>query len=1015
MNSIDIIFRRGTAASILVLALFCVQVIAPEHFVYGQGAGRAGFVLPAAGSRVELSPAFVPPLLKGIKVYADNPLRVDFILDSGDVGAPLVGATTTAKQSQNLEQTSHLLIKYFLAALTVPEKDLWVNLSPYEKNRVIPEAFGVTDLGRDILALDYLLKQLTASLLDPATPTGKEFWDKVYAEAQKRYGTTDIPVDTFNKVWIVPAKSVVYENSAPRVGEATAFIVESQLKVMLEQDYNAQRAVVSNGNDVGAPLVGARYCGAVPTTGAHEGRPYTRGETSVAPARRMDNAIATRITREVVIPAIEKEVNEGRNFAPLRQAVHSFILAAWYKRKLKDSILGQSYVDQRKTPGIEIPDKTDKDKIYRQYIEAFKQGVANSIKEEYDPVTEETVTRKYFSGGVALSSSPIFYSSGRIFPAANGKYFQVQAEFGLPPKTSSSPAAMSAEEVFQIVTSPKSSPHQMGVALAGLVRDRPDVRKRLDAIRRNLSDFHVNMMYHISINNTPVMTIELGQEVIFSIMGKTEIYPFRDFDPENDDKVTLAEFFNLKLTGWHGETILMRELLRTKNLLRFFENGLPLESSGHLSFDATGDVTVLEDHQGDIVWSAQIDLDERGGLRSSTIGPRFNAASIFEDQKASEILSFHFHSHKDLRPSWLDMEFMVRQNRPELIIDSDGKGTIWLIKDIDQARQMVAGGNWDWIKKYGDDAILDGIVEKCFSSFEIDLNDAGPSAAASPLTVEQADSVRQTLQVLQEEARTMQAEIALAGMEGLKEELLTWVERNRDKDDQWWVEHPEEKESLYSLISRIIGKMRQILFDLKRRERAISALSVEFDQTGNLLTKQSENFWGPSYDLVDKWVKTLVILEMGSDNLKDRIMMEGAGENYFDNAKKIADYFIIRFPAYSRMLTDILAPDSIDRSVVYEGGEKLGLPEKIYTRFLLPVVDQGLHRSAIAGSPVADAKANGGVDLTKDGFQIKGAVGPGGAFRFHPAARVDIQGLTPRVLGVRLLKETLTEFLGAGR
>ncbi|MBF0532780.1 MAG: hypothetical protein HQL23_06760 [Candidatus Omnitrophica bacterium] len=255
MNLINTIFRRGTAALILVLAIFCVQVIAPEHFVYGQGAGRAGFVLPAAGSRVEMSPAFVPPLLKGIKVYADNPLRVDFILDS-------------AKQSQNLEQISHLLIKYFLAALTVPEKDLWVNLSPYEKNRVIPEAFGVTDLGRDILAQDYLLKQLTASLLDPATPKGKEFWDRIYAEAQKRYGTTDIPVDTFNKVWIVPSKSVVYENPAPKVGEATAFIVESQLKVMLEQDYNVQRAVVSNVNDVGAPLVGARYRGAVSTTGA---------------------------------------------------------------------------------------------------------------------------------------------------------------------------------------------------------------------------------------------------------------------------------------------------------------------------------------------------------------------------------------------------------------------------------------------------------------------------------------------------------------------------------------------------------------------------------------------------------------------------------------------------------------------------------------------------------------------------------------------------------------------------
>ncbi|MBF0532844.1 MAG: hypothetical protein HQL23_07105 [Candidatus Omnitrophica bacterium] len=176
------------------------------------------------------------------------------------------------------------------------------------------------------------------------------------------------------------------------------------------------------------------------------------------------------------------------------------------------------------------------------------------------------------------------------------------------------------------------------------------------------------------------------------------------------------------------------------------------------------------------------------------------------------------------------------------------------------------------------------------------------------------------------------------------------------------------------------------------------------------MTKQSEYFVRPSYDLVDKWGKTLAIFEIRLIILEDAIMMEGSGNNYFDSAKKIADSFIPQFQAYSRMLTDILSPDSIDRSVVYEGREKQGLPEKIYTRFLLPVVDQGLHRSAIAGSPVVSRAANGGVDLTENGFQVQSSAGPGSAFRFHPAAMADIQGLTPRVLGIRLLKQTLADF-----
>ena len=125
-------------------------------------------------------------------------MRFDFILDVGDGSKPF------------LREESSKLIKYFLASLTIPEKDLWVNLSPYEKDRVIPQSFGLTEMGRDLLAEDYMLKQITASLIYPEGETGKEFWKRIYEEASKKFGTTNIPVNTFNKVWIVPDKAIVY-------------------------------------------------------------------------------------------------------------------------------------------------------------------------------------------------------------------------------------------------------------------------------------------------------------------------------------------------------------------------------------------------------------------------------------------------------------------------------------------------------------------------------------------------------------------------------------------------------------------------------------------------------------------------------------------------------------------------------------------------------------------------------------------------------------------------------------
>ena len=190
--------------------------------------------LPVPGTMVSLSPAYQPVMIKGLTVHKDNPFLFDFIVDTGD-DLDLRGHVPreAGYVSPLFKQEFSKLIKYFLASLTIPEKDLWVNLSPYEKDRMVPEALGQTDMGRDLLAQDYILKQITASLIYPEKGLGKTFWDKVYAKAQALYGTTEVPVNTFNKVWIMADKAEVFEHNQ------TAFVVDSHLKVMLEEDYLA--------------------------------------------------------------------------------------------------------------------------------------------------------------------------------------------------------------------------------------------------------------------------------------------------------------------------------------------------------------------------------------------------------------------------------------------------------------------------------------------------------------------------------------------------------------------------------------------------------------------------------------------------------------------------------------------------------------------------------------------------------------------------------------------------------
>ncbi|MBF0489700.1 MAG: protein kinase [Candidatus Omnitrophica bacterium] len=381
-----------------------INVFGPMPVAYGQD-----FLLPKPGAIVHLSPEFNPPILKGIKVHADNPFQFDFILDTGDssLSSPnaLVGDPEDSGQSlgsrqkhsgttEEMKQESTKLIKYFLASLTIPEKDMWVNLSPYEKDRIIPQGFGQTEMGRDLLAEDYMLKQITASLIYPEDEVGRKFWKRVYEEAQKKYGTTNIPVNTFNKVWIVPEKAVVFENAKA----GTAYVLESRLKVMLEQDY-----VALNKNNEG------------------------RTSPKAISTEKDVHTLASQIVREIVIPELTREVNENKNFVKLRQVYNSLILAAWYKKKIKDSILSKVYADKNKVEGVQytssvVPERfsrapsslanpgspteafgddkrDDTEAIYRRYIQAFKKGVYNYIKEDVDPQTQERIPRKYFSGG----------------------------------------------------------------------------------------------------------------------------------------------------------------------------------------------------------------------------------------------------------------------------------------------------------------------------------------------------------------------------------------------------------------------------------------------------------------------------------------------------------------------------------------------------------------------------------------------------------------------------------------
>jgi len=342
-------FERKTFSFRLISSLL---IILFTNLTLFPCARAANLSLPAPNQFIGLSTGYSFPVLKGLKFNPQDPFNIKFIVDVAD--------------NKEVDKTeAKRLISYFLAGLTTPKENLWVNLSPYEKNRIIPEKLGETDLGKDLLTQDYILKQLMSSLTYPESKTGKDYWDKTYKEIQKIASTTKVPVNTFNKVWITPKDSLVYEN------KNTVLVLEAKLQAMLEEDYELQ----NTGNP-----------------------PQQAGSLSGTPQKEEINKTASKIMKETILPKINKDVNSGKNFSTLRQIYYSLILATWFKKKFKESFF-KHYIDKGKITGIDIKDKAVKEKIYNQYIQAYTKGIYDYIKKDYDLASNKNISKRYFSGG----------------------------------------------------------------------------------------------------------------------------------------------------------------------------------------------------------------------------------------------------------------------------------------------------------------------------------------------------------------------------------------------------------------------------------------------------------------------------------------------------------------------------------------------------------------------------------------------------------------------------------------
>jgi hypothetical protein len=380
-------------------------------FISGKDTFKRPEKIPEPDLMLLPSKPFIPILMKGIKIYKDDPFNFNTIIDSGN----------DLSKGLHFDKEVYKLMEYFFTAIATPSDDIFVNLAPDENAILLSETLKNTRLGKDLLEFDYKLKRLSASLLHPDIESGKEFWSRVFDKTKKIIGSENIPLQAFQRVWIEADIAKVYEGFSPeskniqnnneyydQANFIQAFIVKKHLKAYSKKADLDQYFSLNN------------------------------------PLNYRINEIINENFDDMILPIIENEVNEGESFADNRQIFNCLILASWLKLnknkipkllEIIDSKKPLDLIKQITKMDIKYPDENinkshllnfenftqnsnnefnsenffrnsagykiyENRLYYEKYLDVFKNGVFYLERYDFDLKYNKKIPRVYFAGAI---------------------------------------------------------------------------------------------------------------------------------------------------------------------------------------------------------------------------------------------------------------------------------------------------------------------------------------------------------------------------------------------------------------------------------------------------------------------------------------------------------------------------------------------------------------------------------------------------------------------------------------
>jgi len=298
----------------------------------------------------------------------------------------------------DLNNSSALSAKSFLTCLAVPNSILWVNLNPWEPDRIIDKDLEHTDTGRIMLEADLLMKKNFCMYEDPCTSTaGLEHWKllenkqaALVKSCMERYpgeikDAKNVLFSVATRHWIVPGEFNAYGNGEEIYVDNPTMAIRSD-----PVSEHAEFKIVNQD----AKFV-SKNC-----------------LECLNQSSKEYNRYAKEIEDERILPLVVQDINRDSKYADLRQIYIALGLAQYYKDHRKpDADLFSEIIKSHNLTGVEIVTSWDPKDVWNSYVKSYKEG-------EYTCWQNKTTTSTYEGNGGSIitrtSTNYRYYQEGGV-------------------------------------------------------------------------------------------------------------------------------------------------------------------------------------------------------------------------------------------------------------------------------------------------------------------------------------------------------------------------------------------------------------------------------------------------------------------------------------------------------------------------------------------------------------------------------------------------------------------------